>query len=167
MKKILFVIVIVALFLALVAESKEILSDRAEASNKTEISKESHSIQWYDNVEKALLKSKETGHPVFIHFTGSDWCGWCIRLKDEVYDHTPFIDYTNNNWIMVKLDYPSEKVYQSEETKAYNMEKLKQYGIKGFPTVVLLNSTGKEIGRTGYREGGPDVYIKHLEEFIN
>lgn len=157
MKKIAFVIMIASLFFSLSCTSKEVPAAKAENTV--------NEINWLENVDEALTVASEKNVPVFIHFTGSDWCGWCKKLKAEVYDHSPFIDYADKNLVMVKLDYP-RSIPQSDETKAYNQEMLKKFRIQGFPTVVLLNSQGAEIGRTGYQQGGPEAYIEHLKTMI-
>ena len=42
-----------------------------------------------------------------------------------------------------------------------------RYGVRGYPTVFLLDAEGKELGRTGYQEGGSEAYVKHLKELLD
>lgn len=158
MKKIIIAIMITSLFFSLSCTNK---GDTAEAKKSSTVS-----INWLDNIEEAIAEAAKRDLTIFIHFTGSDWCGWCKKLEAEVYDHENFINYANENLVMVKLDYPNN-IPQSEATKIYNQKMLSKYGIKGFPTVVLLDSTGKEISRTGYQPGGTENYIKHLQSIIS
>jgi thioredoxin-related protein len=60
-------------------------------------------------------------------------------------------------------DFP-RGVQQSDELKKQNKELQAKYKIRGYPTVVLTDADGKEWGRTGYRPGGPDPFLKELEK---
>ncbi len=131
------------------------------------VNKEKNSpINWLINLEEAQEIAETENKHVFIHFTGSDWCGWCMKLKDEIYSKQPFIDYVSENLVMVKIDFP-KKIKQSEEIKQYNRSLAQKYQIRGFPTVLLLNPNGEIIGKTGYQRGGSEKYVEHLKEFIN
>jgi thioredoxin-related protein len=100
-----------------------------------------------------------------MDFTGSDWCGWCIKFKKEVLDTAEFQEYAAKNVVLVEVDFPSKKE-QSAALKKANAELKKQYDIKGFPTLIVLDKDGKEIGRqVGYAKGGPKAFIKKLEKF--
>lgn len=120
-------------------------------------------LNWESNLELALEKAAAGGKAVLVNFTGSDWCGWCIKLKNEVFSKPEFKEYAEASLILVELDFP-RALKQSEETKQYNQNKLKEYKIEGFPTVLLLDDSGKVLLRTGYLEGGAAVYVSHLEK---
>ncbi|MCF7858534.1 MAG: thioredoxin family protein [Candidatus Cloacimonetes bacterium] len=122
-------------------------------------------ITWYTNLEEALEVAQEKDVPVFIHFTGSDWCGWCWKLEEEVYSKQVFQDYIAQNLVMVKIDFP-RKIQLPKEVQAYNRNLANKYGIRGFPTVQLLNPDGSAIAQTGYQYGGAEVYIDHLKELL-
>lgn len=122
-------------------------------------------ITWLTNLEEAEQLAAEKDVPVFIHFTGSDWCGWCIKLKDEVYSKQIFQDYAADNLIMVKIDFPKYTTLP-EDTKNYNNALAQKYGVKGFPTVVITDVEGKELARTGYQYGGAAKYIDHIKELL-
>ncbi len=122
-------------------------------------------LVWQTDLDDALAIAKENGKPILINFTGSDWCIWCIRLRDEVFSKDAFQEYAKENLNMVFLDFPRSKK-QSDEVKAENRRVMNLYGVQGFPTIILLDSEGKLIGKTGYRDGGPEPYVKHLQEFL-
>lgn len=54
-------------------------------------------VGWSDNFEQAKAQAQKTGLPILADFTGSDWCGWCIRLKDEVFDTPMFKEWASAN----------------------------------------------------------------------
>jgi thioredoxin-related protein len=116
-----------------------------------------------DNMPAAMEKAKAEGKDILIDFTGSDWCGWCIRLKDEVFTQSEFKQAIPEDFVLVMLDFPARKP-QTEEVKAHNAEWQQKFEIRGYPTIVLTDASGEEYARTGYREGGPTPYIEHLNE---
>ncbi len=120
---------------------------------------------WEDNYEKASAEAKKSGKYMLLDFSGSDWCGWCIKLDKEVFSQKAFKKFAEENLVLVLLDFPHQKP-QSKKLEKQNKALAEQYGVKGFPTVILLDSEGKLVGRTGYKEGGPDPYVEHLKKMI-
>jgi thioredoxin-related protein len=118
---------------------------------------------WLTDFEKAKKMSAEKNLPILADFSGSDWCGWCVKLDKEVFAKKAFKDYAEKNLILFLADFPNRKK-QPLEVKKQNEKLSKEYGIRGFPTVLLLDAKGKVIGRTGYMRGGPEAYVKHLKE---
>jgi thioredoxin-related protein len=120
-------------------------------------------LNWLTNYDTAQTKAKSDNKLMLLDFTGSDWCGWCKRLKAEVFSKPQFQDYAAKNLVLVELDFPRAKP-QSDEVKKQNMQLASRYQIEGFPTVIVLNSDGKKVGELGYMEGGPDAFIAALEK---
>lgn len=98
-----------------------------------------------------------------MDFTGSDWCGWCIRLNREVFSRPEFKDYATKNLVLMEVDFPQRKQLAGS-VKQQNEELAQHYQIQGFPTIVVLNSDGKKVGELGYMEGGPEAFIAQLEK---
>jgi thioredoxin-related protein len=120
---------------------------------------------WLTNFEQAKAESARRKVPILADFSGSDWCGWCIRLDNEVFSKDAFKEFAKDNVVLFLADFPQSKP-QTTEVKSQNNELSQRYGIQGFPTVLLLDETGKVIGRTGYQAGGSDAYVKHLESLL-
>ncbi|MDD3536400.1 MAG: thioredoxin family protein [Candidatus Cloacimonetes bacterium] len=120
---------------------------------------------WIDNWEFALETANKLKRPILINFTGSDWCPWCFRLRDEVFVQKEFIDYAKENLVLVVLDFP-RAIKQSEELRAQNLSLQKKYDIQGYPTILLVDADAKEIARTGYQQGGAQGYVLHLKELL-
>lgn len=123
------------------------------------------SANWLTDFEAAKELAASEGKPMLLDFTGSDWCIWCIRLKDEVFNRQAFTDYAEADLVLVELDFPKKKE-QSDELKAQNAALAKEYGVRGFPTIILLSPEGDLIGKTGYRKGGAEAYVDHLKELL-
>ncbi len=121
-------------------------------------------LAWGTDLDAALAQAKKEKKLVVMNFTGSDWCGWCIKLKKEVFDTEDFAKYAKDNLVLVELDFPSKKK-QSDELKKANNKLKSKYGADGFPTIVVLNSEGKEVWKqVGYMKGGPKAWTDKLDD---
>ncbi len=120
---------------------------------------------WIDNFEQAQKEAEAFKQPIFAFFTGSDWCGWCVRLKKEALDTKEFEKFAADNLILFEADFPRAKKI-SDKVKKQNDELASKYGVRGYPTVFLLDAEGKQLGRTGYKAGGAEAYVKHLKEML-
>ena len=122
-------------------------------------------LSWGTDLPTALNQAWSENKMVLIDFTGSDWCGWCIKFDHDVLSTDQFTSYARSKLVLVKLDFPHHKP-QSDALKRANQELAARYRVDGFPTYVLLNFAGKELGRqTGYAAGGPDAFIAELDGF--
>ncbi len=120
---------------------------------------------WLTDVAEAKRVAAEKQMPIVVNFSGSDWCGWCIKLGKEVFSQEAFLAYAKDNVVLLEADFP-RRTQQDKAVAAQNKALAGKYGIQGFPTVIIIDATGKEIARTGYRRGGPESYVKHLKELI-
>ena len=117
---------------------------------------------WGDDYKAALATAAKENKKVLLDFTGSDWCGWCIKLKKETFDQPAFKDYADKDLVLVEVDFPQGKS-QSPEVKKQNNALQEQYQVQGFPTLVVLDPQGKVIKqRSGYIPGGPKGFIDWL-----
>lgn len=121
---------------------------------------------WLDSFEQAKKEAAAFKQPIFAFFTGSDWCGWCIKLRKEALDTKAFETFAADNLILFEADFPRGKKLP-EKVKRQNGELADQYGVRGYPTVYLLDAEGKKLGTTGYQEGGAEAYVKHLKELLD
>ena len=136
-------------------------SKKAEAAvPKTEVASER--VSWLTDLDEGIKVAKAENKAILVDFTGSDWCGWCIRLKKEVFDQKEFAA-ARKDFVLVELDYPQKKKQPAEE-KAKNKALAEKFGIEGFPTIMLLDSNGEPFAQTGYEAGGPVKYLAHLAE---
>ncbi len=116
---------------------------------------------WLVSFAKAKAQAAAEKKDILIDFTGSDWCGWCKRLKKEVFTQNEFKSEAPKNFVLLELDYP-RNVPQTPEVKAQNAKLKSTFGISGFPTIVLVDAEGRPYAKTGYQEGGAENYLKHL-----
>jgi len=122
-------------------------------------------LTWSTDLPKAQAQAKGDGKMVLMDFTGSDWCGWCVKFDKETLSTDKFADYAKAHLELVVVDFPNKKP-QSDALKAANKALAAKYGVDGYPTFVVLNADGKEIGRqVGYAPGGPEAFIAKLESY--
>lgn len=118
---------------------------------------------WSEDYAASLAKAKADDKMVLLDFTGSDWCGWCIKIDNEIFSKPEFQAYAKDNLELVELDFPRGKTLPAN-VKAQNEKLAQEYGIQGFPTIVVLNSKGKKVGELGYMPGGPEAFIAELKK---
>lgn len=116
-----------------------------------------------DDLDAALASAKTSGKLVYACFSGSDWCGWCQRLEQEVLSKAEFQDAVKDAYELVYIDSPSDKSLLSERARKENPKLTKKFGIRGFPTALILDGEGRKVAETGYRRGGPEKYAKYLK----
>jgi thioredoxin-related protein len=122
-------------------------------------------VTWHTDVNKALEIAIKNDKKVMFFFTGSDWCGWCIKLQKEVFNTNDFKEWSTEV-ILVELDYP-RRTAQTEKIKAQNNYIQQMFGVRGYPTVLFVNpeklSNGKinlnNLGKTGYVRGGSEKWL--------
>jgi protein disulfide-isomerase len=127
---------------------------------------EAQELVWNNNLKNSIEISKKTNKPLLLFFTGSDWCGWCIRLQTEVFKTAEFKKWANENVVLVELDFPRRTALAPEITEQNNQ--LQQFfAVQGYPTVWFVNATNSEgkvnidkLGSTGYLAGGPKVWLE-------
>lgn len=119
---------------------------------------------WLHDYSKAQEEAKANHKLLFLNFTGSDWCGWCIKFDKEILSQPQFKNFAHDNLVLVELDFPRRKP-QPTEVKKQNVELAQQYEVLGFPTIVVLNSNGQKLWQfDGYFTGGPEAFIEQLQK---
>src|SRR6185295_16165266 len=122
------------------------------AAPKAESGEEERFIADFD---KAAALAKKEHKDLLVDFTGSDWCGWCIKLHKEVFDFDSFLDGAEESFVLVALDYPNgDEAKAKVPNPARNDELRKKYAIAGYPTVLLMTPDGEVFAKTGYAPGG-------------
>jgi thioredoxin-related protein len=123
-------------------------------------------LTWHTDMVKATAIAQKENKPLFMFFTGSDWCGWCIRLQKEVFKTKEFVSWAKENVVLVELDFPKNNL-QTDAIKMQNTQLQQMFSVRGYPTVWFAkatNSNGKtnleQLGSTGYLAGGPSKWLE-------
>ncbi|HZP61299.1 MAG TPA: thioredoxin family protein [Opitutaceae bacterium] len=118
---------------------------------------------WLTDYQAAANQAAAEGKPLLLDFTGSDWCPWCIKLDKDVYSQPKFVTYARQHLVLVKIDFPRQTPLSAAE-KRQNRDLAKKYGVRGYPTSIVLDPQGNKLGEhVGYMRGGPDAYIAWLQ----
>ena len=114
---------------------------------------------WLTNVSQAIEQSKVSGKPIFAFFTGKEWCSWCKKLERQILSKDTFINYAKENLVLLELDFPRGKRNLPQK----QIELARKFNIKGYPTVILMDSSTNKIGKTGYEAMSPELYVNHVK----
>jgi protein disulfide-isomerase len=120
------------------------------------------SSEWLTDYKKAQQEAKANNKLLLLDFTGSDWCGFCIRMDREIFSKPQFKDYASKNLVLMEVDFPVRKM-QTAEIKRQNQELAQHYQIEGFPTIVVLSGDGRKVWRF-YFTDSPEAFIAELEK---
>jgi thioredoxin-related protein len=116
---------------------------------------------WEPDFETAKQVAKEKHQMILLNFSGSDWCGPCIRMKREIFDSESFLKMAETSLVLVNADFPRSKKHQlSAALKNQNDLLAEKYNPGGkFPFTILMDENGKIVRSW---EGLPDI---NAEEF--
>lgn len=119
---------------------------------------------WTMDIDAAKELAKTKNLPVLVNFTGSDWCYWCRLMEEKVFSQEAWKAYAKENAVLVWIDFPKDKAKLPAGMEGRNAELAKAYGVRGYPTFVVLSPEGKEIGRLGAsRDASPEGFIGQLK----
>jgi thioredoxin-related protein len=135
-------------------------------------------LTWHTDLKKAQEISMTTGKPLFAFFTGSDWCLWCKKLQKNVFLKQEFIQWAEQNVVLLELDFPRNKT-QSTELVQQNRRLQQDFGVSGYPTVWIFFLHKKEdkegfeierLGTLGYPSGPASekelIFLEEATEII-
>ena len=98
---------------------------------------ESAPLVWFTDLMKADSISKKTNKPIFGFFTGSDWCGWCHKLQNDVFAKTAFIKWAKEKVVLLELDFPRRKQLPVE-LQQQNGALAQAFQVQGYPTIWMF-----------------------------
>ena len=127
-----------------------------------------YSQEWKTNFEVAKTEATNQNKNILLVFSGSDWCGPCIKLDRDIWKSACFMEFAKNNLILERADFPKKKQNQlTPEIKELNQSLAEKYNKDGmFPLVVVVNKNGKVLGKTGYKNVSPQEYVNILKSFL-
>ena len=119
------------------------------------------SEEWLTDYDEALAESTRSGKPVFVLFTGSDWCPHCRTLEDRVFETSEFQSWSEEHVVLLMLDLPESGI--SPTVRSERSRICIKYGVRTFPSVLVLDSFGEKIvEEKGYRGTPASTWIKRI-----
>ncbi|HEY5652797.1 MAG TPA: thioredoxin fold domain-containing protein [Pontiella sp.] len=124
--------------------------------------------KWTMDFEAAKKAAAEKQLPILLDFSGSDWCGWCKLMEESVFTKPAWTAYATNQLMMVLIDFPKDKGLVPDKYVERNRALRAEYGVRGFPTFVVLDDDGKtELGRLGAgRDKTPESFQGELQDLF-
>ena len=125
---------------------------------------------WETNFEKAKQQAAAEHKYIVLNFSGSDWCGPCIRLHHEILENTAFKAFAERHLVLVNADFPRQKKNQLAKAQQQQNDQLAdRYNAKGsFPLTVLLTADGKLVKEwEGYPKMTPEEFVADIQNKID
>lgn len=124
--------------------------------------------EWTQDWDAAIALSKEKDVPVFVLFTGSDWCPYCVKLHDRIFSQPGWADWAKDKLVMVYLDFPKDESKVPEKYRERNEKLGEQYGVEGYPTAFLLTVDDlQNVAAFGYDDSDtPESFAKDVDELL-
>lgn len=141
---------------------KEAVANEAAAKKEAQLAK--RKAKWHDDVEDALEESKEVKMPIFVLITAPEWCGYCVKLEDEILKKSAFKRFSNMNLVLLEVDCSASGSY--EKWKKKNPEMAKKCPSTGYPSAFLIGVDGSVLGKFGYEKVSPDAYAAKIKAKI-
>lgn len=118
---------------------------------------------WTSDMAAAMEQAKTEHKDLLVDFTGSDWCEFCIVLRDEVFSQQAFKQTAPQQFVLVEMDFPNDTSHLSEATQKQNNTWREKFDVVGFPSIYLTDASGRPYAVTGYEKGGAEKYLAHLD----
>lgn len=141
-------------------------SASAANTNEQSLTSAVSEINWMTDYNAAKALANKESKPMFLFFTGSDWCPWCMKMDQQILSTPEFQQALSQKVIFVKVDFPRQTKLD-KATKEQNDKLSKTFGIQGFPTVILLDSNGQRIDKIGFQSGGGAKYAQKVLDIID
>lgn len=128
------------------------------------------SLSWLGNFKTATEEAAKSHKLIIINFSGSDWCGPCIRLRKEILESATFTDYAESHLILVRADFPRQKKNQlSKEQVKLNEALADKYNPDGkFPYTLLVDEHGKILKAwDGYPDETPEQFVNQIKPYTD
>ena len=122
--------------------------------------------EWMTDLEAAKAKAAAENKAVLVDFTGSDWCGWCIRLRKQVLDTPAFEQYARDKFVLLEVDVPQNPAFD-KTLRERNEALCKQYDVQGFPTIMVLTPQGDVVGGFGGFKPSVEAAAKPLDAALD
>jgi thioredoxin-related protein len=124
-----------------------------------------HAASWLTDLNAGRAQAQQEGKFVMINFTGSDWCPWCIKLRQEVFSQPEFEAFASKNLVLVEIDFP-KRTPQPVAVQKANSSLVAQFKVDGFPTLIFLNPQGRVVHRGGYQPGGAKPFVQEMAKVL-
>lgn len=127
-------------------------------------------VTWLDNFNEAKIEAAKTHKLILVNFSGSDWCGPCIRERKEILETETFENFASEHLVLVRADFPRQKKNQlSKEQVKLNEALADKYNAEGkFPYTLLIDENGKVLKDwDGFPNESPEKFVAEINPIVN
>jgi thioredoxin-related protein len=127
-------------------------------------------VNWETDLSAAKQKAKTEHKLILLNFSGSDWCGPCIRMHKEIFESSTFSQYADSALVLVKADFPRLKKNKlTKEQQDRNDKLADRYNPKGiFPLTVILDESGTQLmSWEGYPNLSPEQFTNTVKDLVD
>jgi thioredoxin-related protein len=127
-------------------------------------------LSWLGDFNEATAEAAKTHKLILINFSGSDWCGPCIRERKEILENATFENYAADHLVLVRADFPRQKKNQlSKEQTRRNEALADKYNPEGkFPYTLLVDERGKVLKIwDGFPDVSPETFVQQIASFTS
>jgi len=121
--------------------------------------------KWMTSMAEAKEKARQGNKHILVNFSGSDWCGYCKRLQRDVFSKSEFRDYSDENLVLLKLDFPKYKTLPDDQKKA-NQDLKNKYSVNTLPALFLIKADETILMRSGFWPGDAPDFVAMLKAKI-
>ncbi len=122
--------------------------------------------KWLTDIKVAKEQAEKEKKPIFMLFTGSDWCPPCMYLEKEFFSKKEFEDFANKDLILLKIDFPQTTTLSKEQNK-HNEDLAEKYKVEGTPTMIIVDAKEKKLAEVKLEEfqgvRTPADFVKVIE----
>ncbi|MES2277735.1 MAG: thioredoxin family protein [Bacteroidota bacterium] len=125
-------------------------------------------VTWIGDFKEATAEAAKDNKLILINFSGSDWCGPCIRLRKEILETATFEAYAKDHLVLVRADFPRQKKNRLDAAQVKRNEALAdKYNPEGkFPLTLLVDKNGKVIKTwDGFPNESPDKFVEEVTDY--
>ncbi|MDB5211117.1 MAG: hypothetical protein JWQ30_1944 [Sediminibacterium sp.] len=122
---------------------------------------------WGTDIEKAQQQAVAEHKYILLNFSGSDWCGPCIKMHHDFFETAGFTNYADKYLVLLNADFPRQKKNQlSKDQQKQNNKLADKYNSLGsFPFTVLLNDHGTVLKQwDGYPKMSAGEFIEDIKK---
>jgi thioredoxin-related protein len=127
-------------------------------------------VTWLGDFNQATAEAAKSHKLILINFSGSDWCGPCIRERKEILENDVFVNYATDHLVLVRADFPRQKKNQlSKEQIKLNEALADKYNPEGkFPYTILVDEHGKVLKDwDGFPNESPAQFVAQISGAAN
>jgi thioredoxin-related protein len=130
-------------------------------------------VDWREDYISGLKEAEQTSRPVFILFTNTKTCSYCINADKWIFSRYAFNKFCKNDVIPIRVNYAplfgtGKKVNRSDFKRIKDQLNIpSDIKTEGWPYIVLISPDGKILHQSTERDSkDARVFIRKYQDII-